>query len=264
MPATYAACEWVFAEIARRMPEFAPNSLLDLGAGPGTASWAAAERWPSLRDFILLEENREFAELGGRLSRSSDVLKSASWRIVDLQSQTAPPAADVVVMSYALGELRDAAAEIQKAWAAATELLVILEPGTPRNFEPMARVRRELVAAGAHAVAPCPHELECPMAAVGDWCHFAVRLERTSEHRRMKGGVLGYEDEKFSYLAFARQAVSRAETRIVRHPMTHSGYVQLTLCTAEGLRHKTVTRSKKEAFRAARRARWGDEWLQLE
>lgn len=102
------------------------------------------------------------------------------------------------------------------------------------------------------------------MAASADWCHFARRLERTSEHRRMKGGALGYEDEKFSYLVLAKQMASKAESRIVRHPITHSGYIQLTLCTTTGLQQETVTRSKKEAFRAARRAKWGDEWRQLE
>ena len=77
-------------------------------------------------------------------------------------------------------------------------MLVIIEPGTPSNFDLIARIRRDLIASGAHLVAPCPHEDECPMAIANDWCHFSVRLERTSEHRQMKGGALGYEDEKFS------------------------------------------------------------------
>ena len=263
-PATYAACAWVFAEVARRMPDFSPESLLDLGAGPGTASWAAAEEWPSLRNFTLLEGNREFAETGRRMAADSPPLCDASWVVGDLQSQAEFPPAEMVVLSYALGEFRDPITVARKAWDAANDLLVIIEPGTPRNFEQVAEVRRQLLASGAGSVAPCPHELECPMATSGDWCHFSVRLDRTSEHRRLKGGALGYEDEKFSFLAFAKNPAARAETRIVRHPMTHSGYIQLTLCTAEGLQQETVTRSKKEAFRAARRAKWGDEWRQLE
>ena len=264
LPATYAACAWAFAEVAHRLPEFAPTNVLDLGAGPGTASWAAAERWPSLREFTLVEANREFANLGQQLSEQSDVLKNASWTIADVQALPDLPIADVVVLSYAFGEFRDPLAVLHKAWAATKEVLVIIEPGTPRNFEPVLRARRELISAGAHMLSPCPHELECPMLLNADWCHFAVRLERTSEHRRMKGGALGYEDEKFSYLAFVKHAAYPAETRIVRHPRTHSGYIQLTLCTAEGLQQQTITRSQKEAFRAARRAKWGDEWRQLE
>jgi ribosomal protein RSM22 (predicted rRNA methylase) len=264
LPATYAACESVFAEVARRMPEFAPLSLLDLGAGPGTSAWAATEFWPSLRDVALVEGNREFVELGKRLAASSDAMRSANWKVADLSSQEELPSADVVVISYAIGELKKPTTLVERAWNAAKQMLVIIEPGTPRNFGPLAQIRRELIAAGAHIIAPCPHHLECPMAVANDWCHFSVRLERTAEHRRMKGGALGYEDEKFSYVVFSKQQVGQAETRIVRHPMTHSGYIRLTLCTPEGLQPKTVTRSQKQAFRAARRAKWGDEWRQLE
>ena len=34
-----------------------PTSLLDIGAGPGTATWAAAEAFPSLQRFALLDAN---------------------------------------------------------------------------------------------------------------------------------------------------------------------------------------------------------------
>jgi ribosomal protein RSM22 (predicted rRNA methylase) len=100
------------------------------------------------------------------------------------------------------------------------------------------------------------------MAAVGDWCHFAARVDRTAEHRRLKDGELGYEDEKFSYLAFSKTPAAHAEARIVRHPQVHGGHIRLTLCTPEGLQSPTVTRSKKEAFRAARKAKWGDGWAE--
>ena len=38
-------------------PEFAPNTLLDVGAGPGTASFAAAQAFASLNAFALLDAN---------------------------------------------------------------------------------------------------------------------------------------------------------------------------------------------------------------
>jgi ribosomal protein RSM22 (predicted rRNA methylase) len=262
LPATFAASLFVFREIQRLVPDLQPASFLDLGAGPGTASWAAAALWPSLSEFKLFESNREMIELGKRLASESR-LNFATWIADDLQSAEFSPA-DVVVLSYAIGELRDASALVQRAWTAAKQLLVIIEPGTPKNFQQVAQIRRGLITSGAQVVAPCPHHNECPMWAAGDWCHFAVRLERTSEHRRIKGGALGYEDEKFSYVAFSKQPLHKAENRIVRHPMTHSGYIRLTLCTPDGLKEQTVTRSQKDAFRAARRAKWGDEWNQFE
>src|ERR1700752_4027778 len=57
MPATYAAVTASLNALREISPEFAPKSLLDVGAGPGTASWAAAEAFSSLNGFTLLDAN---------------------------------------------------------------------------------------------------------------------------------------------------------------------------------------------------------------
>src|ERR687898_2317625 len=51
MPATYAAVTASLNALGEITPQFAPNSLLDVGAGPGTATWAATEALPSLQGF---------------------------------------------------------------------------------------------------------------------------------------------------------------------------------------------------------------------
>jgi hypothetical protein len=46
--------------------------------------------------------------------------------------------------------------------------------------------RLELVATGAHVVAPCAHDGPCPMdsaPAAAGWCHFRQRFERTELQR---------------------------------------------------------------------------------
>lgn len=43
MPGCYAAVARVLDELRLRLPDFAPASMLDFGAGPGTAVWAARE-----------------------------------------------------------------------------------------------------------------------------------------------------------------------------------------------------------------------------
>ncbi len=256
LPATFAADSYVFLELARLVPNLQPETILDLGAGPGTATWAAREVWPQLRHSTLVESNREFLRLGQRLAGE----RPQEWIEADITSFAELPSADLVVLSYAICELGSPEAVVQKAWRAAQKVLVLVEPGTPHNFKAVAEVRRQLVAAGGHPVVPCPHTNECPMALAGDWCHFSVRVERTSEHRRLKGGTLGYEDEKFSYVAFSKTPAPHAEMRIVRHPAIHGGHIKLTLCTAEGLETPTVTRSQKALFRAARKVSWGDAW----
>jgi ribosomal protein RSM22 (predicted rRNA methylase) len=150
-----------------------------------------------------------------------------------------------------------AAARVWLPEATLIAALVLIEPGTPRGFALIRKVRRELLAAGARMVAPCPAETECPMADP-DWCHFAARVERTSLHRRIKGGELGYEDEKFSYVALARSAVELAEARIIRHPQHRPGSIEIETCTAGGLSSERIFKRDRDRFRAARKAAWGD------
>jgi ribosomal protein RSM22 (predicted rRNA methylase) len=101
------------------------------------------------------------------------------------------------------------------------------------------------------------------MASAGDWCHFSQRVERTSQHRQLKSGGLGYEDEKFSYLVAAKNSLPSTGARIVRHPGKHSGHVKFALCSSEGkIENRTITRSSKETYKRARKAEWGDLWIE--
>src|SRR6185369_7204187 len=111
-----------------------------------------------------------------------------TWTQADLSQDLSVPSADVVMLSYVLGELSSSAVErlVQRAWAATNMALVIVEPGTKAGFAQVERIRARMIAMGAEIAAPCPHLEKCPMANTGDWCHFSQRLERTAEHRRLK------------------------------------------------------------------------------
>src|SRR5436190_9468808 len=52
MPATFAAAGRAIAAGAERLPGFTPTSLLDLGAGPGSATWAATAAWPTIESVV--------------------------------------------------------------------------------------------------------------------------------------------------------------------------------------------------------------------
>src|SRR5215470_14806411 len=68
MPATYAAVRASFDAVADVRPDFAPQTVLDIGAGPGTALWAASGCWPSLADAVLVETSPVFRAYGERLA----------------------------------------------------------------------------------------------------------------------------------------------------------------------------------------------------
>jgi ribosomal protein RSM22 (predicted rRNA methylase) len=134
---------------------------------------------------------------------------------------------------------------------------VVVEPGTPEGYARMLRPRDRLLAWGDFTTAPCPHDRACPMTG-RDWCRFAIRLPRTWRHPAAKGGSLGYEDEKYASVAVSRQPTGRTEARVVRHPQSRPRQIQLALCTADGLKTVTVTKSDREAFRRARKVDWGE------
>ena len=97
-PATYAAVEEVFRQVALLRPDWAPRSLLDVGAGPGVAAWAAVDAWPSLEQLTLVEAEPAMVAAGREL------LPDAQWVQADAAAARGP--ADLVVASYVLGELR--------------------------------------------------------------------------------------------------------------------------------------------------------------
>src|SRR5271166_4492949 len=73
LPATYAAVRTSFAAVKQARPDFAPKTALDIGAGPGTALWAAADCWPALADAVLVEASAVFQACGAELAREADL-----------------------------------------------------------------------------------------------------------------------------------------------------------------------------------------------
>jgi len=264
MPATFAAVERAIAEAALTLPDFAPKSQLDLGAGPATAVWAALENFSSLEKITCIEQDGELARLGRELAAEAPrSLREASWRVGEarqtLRKAPAHEQWELVTCAYVLNELeRSEAIDLaREAWRRCSGLLVIVEPGTPKAFPALSALREALLRDGAHLIAPCPSSDACPALAAGDWCHFAARLERSRLHRQIKGGELSYEDEKYSYLAFSRTPASATEARLVRHPQKLTGHVKLQLCAAGRMMEIGVGKSKKELYKSAKKMDWG-------
>ena len=110
-----------------------PTSLLDVGAGPGTASWAAAEAFSSLTAFTLLDANSALRALALDLGGASTRLRGMTYRLGEARAELArADAADLVVASYMIGEIgegeRTALADLM--WAKTRDTLLVVEPGT--------------------------------------------------------------------------------------------------------------------------------------
>jgi ribosomal protein RSM22 (predicted rRNA methylase) len=263
LPATYAATHASLAALAEALPGFAPATMLDAGSGPGTALWAAASQWPSLSNAVLLETSPAIRRWGEQASAHSGV-GAVEWRAVDITKPFASNAPrDLVTLGYVLDELVPDTRQrlVAELWAQTSGALVIVEPGTTRGWRRILAVRDQLIAAGAHILAPCPHHASCPLAAP-DWCHFSVRVARSRIHRLAKEADVPWEDEKFIYLAASRTPPARRASRVLAPPERASGRTRLKVCQSDGsLAHRLFTRREGDAFRRARRVDWGG-WLE--
>jgi ribosomal protein RSM22 (predicted rRNA methylase) len=260
MPATYAAVSACLAALGEARPEFQPTSMLDAGAGPGTAAWAAARAFPSLAELMLLDANPALMELARTLTAGIDRLADAGFRTGQINQLLAnAPGADLIVASYLIGELseRERTELASLLWHRTRDTLLIVEPGTPAGYGRIIALRAQLIAEGAHVLAPCPHDKACPLVAP-DWCHFAQRLPRSRDHMLLKDADVPFEDEKFSYVALSRVPANARSTRVLAPPHVGKAAVDAKLCTVSGVTQAIIPRRDKAAYAGARRWRWGD------
>ena len=259
-PATVAATTAVLGAVGEQIDDWSPTSVLDVGAGLGTSSWAAMAILPSLQDGQLVERSPSMIDLGRSLGEFASVpaVRRRVWSPGDV-TDLAGAHADLVLASYVLSELGDAEVDgaVDAWWAATDQQLVIVDTGTPAGFARILAARTRLIAAGAELIAPCPSTGPCPKHG-SDWCHFAVRLDRSGAHRRLKTASLGFEDEKFSYVTASRSGGRRAAGRVLRHPQTRSGHVRVAICHDDVESEVVFSKAHRPAYRWARKARWGD------
>jgi len=259
MPATYAAVTASLNALREIVSDFAPKSLLDIGAGPGTATWAAAEAFSSLQSFTLVDANSALRALALDLVGGSPRLRDMTYQRGEARAALADAeAADLVVASYMIGETSDAEQRALTAlmWEKTRDTLLIVEPGTTAGYGRIIALREQLIALGAHAAAPCPHDGKCPLTAP-DWCHFTQRLPRSRAHKQLKSAELPYEDEKFSYVALTRAPVAQHPARVLAQPVVTKVEVTAKLCAPDGLVIAKLPRRARADYARARRWRWG-------
>jgi ribosomal protein RSM22 (predicted rRNA methylase) len=264
LPATYAAATAVLSAVVQAHPDFAPHTLIDAGAGPGTATFAAAQCYRSLQRFDLIDHNPHLQRLAKSLLAACayPALQDAQYDRGEACARLASRApADLVLASYLVGEVGpDRLAEAAEAlWSRTAGVLAVIEPGTPAGFARIAALRAHLIARGAHVLAPCPHQLRCPIVPP-DWCHFAQRLNRSRHHRHIKCAELSYEDEKFSYVVLAHGVSSRTfGARVLAPPRVGKVAVTAKLCTQNGsIAMDTAQRRNRDVYKAHKAWRWGE------
>ena len=252
MPATYAAvCSALSHSVSDNTDGF--STMLDVGAGTGAAYFAANN--------ILGISHADFLEREPAMISVAKTLCSAEELDADfIKSDVCvfDPVKkyDLVTASYALNETDKTTREkiLDKLILCTKKLLVIIEPGTPAAFSLQKEIRDYLKGKGAALIAPCPENAACRLPE-NDWCHFTCRVPRSKLHKLVKGGDVPYEDEKFTYSAFCLDgSISPCRSRILRHPLIEKGKITLSLCSEDGICSRTIYKSDKDLYKAARKS----------
>ncbi|MBW8909290.1 MAG: methyltransferase type 11 [Mesorhizobium sp.] len=260
LPATYAAVRASLDALVATRPDFQPKTLLDIGAGPGTMLWATTDAWPELEQAVLVEASAAVRKVGQSLAAGAIAVRTdwiAGDATIDLDGLQP---ADLVTIAYVLDEVAPASLPklVDRLWRLTADTLLIVEPGTPAGWRRVLTARQQLIEAGAHLLAPCPHQVPCPLTPP-DWCHFARRVARSRLHRLVKDADVPWEDEKFIYLAASRQPAPARPARVIAPPKAGSGKVVLKLCQPDGSAGEQLfSKRDGEGFKAARRVDWGD------
>ncbi|SHK48258.1 Ribosomal protein RSM22 (predicted rRNA methylase) [Hathewaya proteolytica DSM 3090] len=267
MPATYGAVDFVFRQVFQQLHEDVTfHDMIDVGAGTGTVAWVMSQYAELSGGIACLEREKVMRDTANALGKyGSDNVKNAKWIAYDIVTDGLKCNADVVTASYVLNELCDEHRDraVEKLWAATKKVLIIIEPGTPVGFNNIKKIRSQLIEKGATVIAPCVHCNECTKNEE-DWCHFTARVGRTTIHRELKGGQCSYEDEKFSYIALAKEPClikpyKEGEGRILRHPQVRKGHILMELCTTQGIINATISKKDGEIYKETKKLNQGDK-----
>jgi hypothetical protein len=170
---------WKWDHVLRelRLRRWVPRggNVVDWGCGSGVASrrvidFFGAERFEGLTvwdhspiacDFAAERATAAFPHL--RVSQATPSYFAGTERI------------GLLLISHVLNELSAEARDALRLLCLRADAILWVEPGTHDVSRQLGGFREQLRASGFRVIAPCTHENECPMFALGrerDWCHF--------------------------------------------------------------------------------------------
>ncbi len=256
-PATFAVVDTILSTEITENESI--HSVLDLGAGPGTATLATFRHFP-IEKSTIIEQTPDF--VSAMQVAFEKIMPNVDFDIrCDSIFHKKFIRADLVILSYVLTEMQEAEAlaVYQDSLAATNTYNLVVLPGTRDAFLLLLKLREQALRSGFSILAPCPHACRCPMADIdGQWCHFYQRLTRNSTHQQIKMGTLGYEDEPYCYLLVSPVKLNEGDNRIIRDPRRRSGHYYVDVCRSSGnIETMCVTKKDPEKYKLLKNAKSG-------
>lgn len=209
--------------------------VLDLGAGPGSASFALKlflDSLPMKReikiDFTWVDREAEILKLGTDLAEKLQFTPSIV--VSDWTKYTPTEKFDLVLVG---GLLNETQGPIHSKFASEW---IFIEPAIQEVSQNLIALRKKLlIKSPLHVVGPCMHEKECPMAHGKNWCHFSFLQPEQGKWFKSFSQELGSQRNwvKFSYLWMSeRKQKHNPDVRLViSDPLNEkTGHRSVLLC----------------------------------
>lgn len=205
LPKLSSVMEWMPAEWIKDLGEC---SLIDLGAGPGTFSFAWKEYFAS--------HSITQVEISPVMRKQARKLWDGFHSPGEMKQEGAPEGKNILLFGHSANEM-DVKTALEYVKRYSPEHILFIEPGTKEFFGKMLEIRRELISDGWHVLYPCPEESECPMKGTENWCHQFINVKQDPDVERLS--QIMRKDRKLLPLtvqAFSRKIYPRVEERLVR------------------------------------------------
>lgn len=113
--------------------------------------------------------------------------------------------------------------------------LIFLEPSTSHVARRLMTLRQELIDAGFFALAPCTHNLACPLLihSQKDWCHDRVHFEKPDWFMELEN-LLPMKNNSltYTYLLMSKSLLFKTEglTRVIGDTLKEKGKTRQAIC----------------------------------
>ncbi len=228
VPLNFARAACALTQVRKVYPEVDRlEEIVDLGAGPGSASLASLYTLPPTpaRRYTLYDRSRAALKVARHLLDSNAKRGDAkSPAVTEIRTHAASlpplpriPSAALVWMSMLLNELgvgdRKGPTLTNLAARLTTEIppgsvLLLVEPALRAPGRDLLRLHDALVLSRAWQVlAPCTHNRECPLLRVkgNSWCHFHFEWQPAEYVRRVAAPLgLSPSSSSLAFLAVKR------------------------------------------------------------
>ncbi len=270
-PSTYSQIYGAISSIKELNPNWKPESILDIGSGPGTAIWAAVEIFPSIKTGIAIEKDRYFSGLGKTILSQIPEIK-IDWQEADLQNPSDVSGKfDLVIIANVLNEVDEMTGKriIELAQSHCNGILIITEPGTPYGYEAIKHSSTLMNSQPYRLIAPYLDNTFVDSLEI----NFVERIKRPEFQKRVrhlqrkndnqdKSKILppsDWEESKFYYLAYSNLDTEiTPHVRLIDNPKPLKPFVELKVLTGLGIKIERVFKKDRENYKRAKKLKWGD------